>query len=112
MELRPALCRPCERWQTRVVTAVYPLLARSLAGQGPSHHDAAKRLLYQLVVLFYAEGRGLLPINKRAYQALKLQGLAEEIAARAGENESEVADRLQQTYSDQKTKLHQHLACL
>jgi hypothetical protein len=62
--------------------------------------------LFRLLIVLYAEGRGLLP------PSLGLQPLAAEIAGRIGERAPGMLDRLQAVYPDHSTALQERLALL
>ncbi len=107
---------PGERLMERICRAVVPLLAEGFLADrlGASSEpgadeladvlDATRLLLFRLLFLFYAEGRGLLPAHD-----VSLQRLAGEIADRAGTVEAAIPERLARAYSARQYRLHDRL---
>ncbi len=116
-----------ERLKQRIFETIFPHLAqgfledrkRRLGVKRPPTdeelHDlfeATLTLLYRLLFLLYAESRDLLPIREAPYHAASLTKIKEEIAARAGIAETEVAARLTKSFSASDTAIYDRLSRL
>jgi hypothetical protein len=109
-----------ERLKDRVFGEVFPYFA-----EGFIKHDRAAAwtdddlavafqatltFLYRLLFVLYAEARDLLPVREtRGYWEVSLQRIKEEIAAKAGNLEDEVTDRLEKAYAAGETTLYDRL---
>jgi hypothetical protein len=108
-----------------VLVSVFPCLAQGfladrqqrrrrqpIQGELDEVFAATQVLLYRLLFLLYAEGRGLLRVREACYHAASLQQITEEIAERAGVVDSEVRAHLDRTYSGESTVLFDRLTRL
>ncbi len=116
-----------DRLKNRVFLAIFPHLAQGFLedrkqrlGQNRQQteeeladvFEATLTLLYRLLFLLYAESRDLLPIREAPYYDSSLKKVKEEIAAKAGVAESDVAERLSKAYSAKDASLYDRLCKL
>src|SRR5205085_11114509 len=116
-----------ERLKVRVFETIFPHLARGVladrkqrlgVGREPTEEELADiveatlTFLYRLLFLLYAESRDLLPVREAPYQAASLKKIKEELAAKAGVADSDVAERLDKVCSPKDTGLYDRLCNL